>query len=666
MIRAAIFLMIIIFCVNVALTAQDNYMKRIDSLKNVLTNPKSADSVKAETNLYIADVYLKLDDSVKAREYIAAGYGIYKKTSNARGMAMATGLEGQQYLGANDWNGAIGKFTEVLELLKDDTSQAALKINIKAKANIGLAYGRLGQPQKELEISIGFLPDLEKIGNKAMLGVAYGNIAAKFINLSQYAKANNYIRNAIQYLKEANAVEYLPGVYCNAAICMNKMDSLDEMKMILQEWKKVNEAELVDRQWKNNYYIYEGVYHTRVKEYGKAMVALNESEKGCLNAKDTFQLYNVYIAKTNLYNAQQQYGNEKKYLLLLNKMALADSHTTYQISTLKDLSDVERKLNNTSAAFEYLQKYTQLKDSLDESALKLSMSEIETRYQTQKKENDVLVLKKTSTEQQLQLQKNKNTLMLIVGCGILISITLFLLFIIQKRKSRIAKQQELLYQQQIKDMEQQKQLEAAKAMVEGQEQERERLARDLHDGLGGLIAGTKMFLSNLAIKSADSIQKEQLNSSIEKMDHTLQELRHISRNMMPQSLSRYGLKAALKDLCESLEISGTKITFQENGLKNDMASATQITIYRVIQELLTNALKHAKAKIILVQVLQDDTAVHITIEDDGRGFDQQNQAKVIGIGLLNVKNRVAFLKGKLDISSKENIGTTVTVELSVA
>jgi two-component system, NarL family, sensor kinase len=249
---------------------------------------------------------------------------------------------------------------------------------------------------------------------------------------------------------------------------------------------------------------------------------------------------------------------------------------------------------------------------------------------------------------------------------VLLSTILFLLFINQKRKSRIAKQQELLYQQQIRDLEQQKQLDAARAMVEGQEQERERLARDLHDGLGGLIAGTKMFLSNLATKSTDPVQQEQLNSSIDRIDHTLQELRQISRNMMPQSLLRYGLKTALKDLCESLELSGAKITFQENGLKNDMASATQITIYRVIQELLTNALKHARAKQVLVQVLQHESAVHITIEDDGQGFEQQQETKVIGMGLLNVKNRVAFLKGKLDISSKPMIGTTVTIELMVA
>jgi two-component system, NarL family, sensor kinase len=98
-----------------------------------------------------------------------------------------------------------------------------------------------------------------------------------------------------------------------------------------------------------------------------------------------------------------------------------------------------------------------------------------------------------------------------------------------------------------------------------------------------------------------------------------------------------------------------------------MTQATQITIYRVIQELLTNALKHAQAKQIVVQLMQDDYQIHITVEDDGKGFVNTNIHNAsAGIGLTNIKSRVAFLKGKLDIQSQPAVGTTVNIELNVA
>lgn len=224
-------------------------------------------------------------------------------------------------------------------------------------------------------------------------------------------------------------------------------------------------------------------------------------------------------------------------------------------------------------------------------------------------------------------------------------------------------QQKKYYQQELKDAEHRQQMHIAKALMQGEEMERKRLAVDLHDGLGGRLAGIKINLSRIATNATTT--DADFGNVIRQLDISSNELRRIARNMMPESLLQLGLQAALLDMCDSVSTIEARVIFQGYEIKPAIAPEIQMHIYRIVQELVTNAVRHGRATEILAQCSQNNSTFYITVEDNGIGFDSTSGANKNGIGLMSVKNRVGYLMGKFDIVSETNQGTTVNIEFNV-
>ncbi len=157
-------------------------------------------------------------------------------------------------------------------------------------------------------------------------------------------------------------------------------------------------------------------------------------------------------------------------------------------------------------------------------------------------------------------------------------------------------------------------------MLEGQEQERGRLARDLHDGLGGLLSGTKLQLSILDTHRSENIE-EGISKSISQIDGAVEELRRVAHNLMPDLLMKYGLVAAIEEFALRMSNSALSIHTEFINYSNSISEEKQLLIYRVIQELVNNAIKHAKASEIIIQISEEENILNLTVEDDGKGFD---------------------------------------------
>ncbi len=233
---------------------------------------------------------------------------------------------------------------------------------------------------------------------------------------------------------------------------------------------------------------------------------------------------------------------------------------------------------------------------------------------------------------------------------------------------RSYKQKQKLQQQRISELETEKQLTATEAVLKGEEQERIRLAKDLHDGLGGILSGIKFSLNTMKgnlIMTPDNAQA--FERSLDMLDSSIKEMRRVADNMMPEALVKFGLDTALKDYCNDINQTGAiQVTYQSIGLAGSSIDQTAgITVYRIVQELINNILKHAAAKAAIVQVSKTGNELSVTVEDNGKGFDPAilNQAK--GIGWSNIQNRVEYLKGKIDILSGPGEGTSVHIELNV-
>ena len=229
-------------------------------------------------------------------------------------------------------------------------------------------------------------------------------------------------------------------------------------------------------------------------------------------------------------------------------------------------------------------------------------------------------------------------------------------------------QKQKLQLQRIIDLETQQQLNATEAVLKGEEQERTRLAKDLHDGLGGMLSGIKYSFNNMKgnlIMSPDNALV--FERSMDMLDSSIKEMRRVAHNMMPEALVKFGLDTALKDFCNDISKSGAlEVSYQSIGLEQTILDQTvAITIYRVVQELIHNTMKHAAARHAIVQVTKGDGHLTVTVEDDGKGFDTTVLKKSDGIGWSNIENRVGFLKGTLDIKSEKDKGTSVYIELTI-
>ena len=341
-------------------------------------------------------------------------------------------------------------------------------------------------------------------------------------------------------------------------------------------------------------------------------------------------------------------------VLLLRGLELTKKlkNTDGYLSTNSILADMSIYKGDYKTAIKYYQSKFKYTDSLFSQKNKNAIAKFEA-------EKDLV---KLNAENQQKATLNK----------ILIASTLALLafgFIVYrnlKNRKKISDQLELLQAKRITELETEKQLQAVDAILQGQEEERSRLAKDLHDGLGGMLSGVKISFSNMKENLVmDASSAAVFERSINQLDNSIRELRKVAHNLMPEALVKFGLIDATKDFCNTMALSSNvKINCENFGEKRILGNTADIYIYRIVQELVNNAIKHAAATQILVQLSTTNNRVLITVEDDGKGFDKNILDSENGIGLSNIKHRVDYFKGKIEINSKLGAGTSINIELT--
>ena len=269
--------------------------------------------------------------------------------------------------------------------------------------------------------------------------------------------------------------------------------------------------------------------------------------------------------------------------------------------------------------------------------------------------------------QQLQERRNRNLVYFLAGLGLLL-ILLGFLVVFYRQKLRIsrllAKQNEEINQRKIQALEQEKTIHSMDAMIRGQEEERARIANDLHDGLGSLLSTIQMHFNKIQ-EELNSLQK--LNAHLkafEMLDDACVEVRKISHDMMPGALEKLGLMPALNDLVNNLKSTGKmNVVMQEFGDKQKLDKTQEMMLYRIVQELMNNVSKHAQANELIVQFTWHENMLNLIVEDDGKGFDQDKIEA--GLGLESIQRRVDYLRGKLYVESAVGKGSTFTMDIPI-
>jgi len=388
-----------------------------------------------------------------------------------------------------------------------------------------------------------------------------------------------------------------------------------------------------------------GCTYISIEQWSDAERYLNEAL--ALAVKNNLKRPEAYILSclSDVYRGLKKYDLSEKYIreALEKKEALSDSEQLDIYLSAINLSVIRGDYEGFSSQFDaYLKQLNKLHDL----SIQEKMMELEKKYDTEKKEQKIAGLARS---------RKMILVTAIIGLVALASAILALFFRIRLMSSR-----KKLAEQHITRLEQEKKLIATQAVLDGETTERSRLARDLHDGLGSMLSVVKLNLKD--IKGGITLEAqdvEHYNNALLMLDDSIKELRRVAHNMMPESLMHYGLKVSLADFCNSVP----NVQFHFYGTDIRLDNKLEIMIYRAVHELVNNALKHAKAQMINVQVVQEEKRVSLIVQDDGVGFDVS--APTTGMGLNNIDKRVKVFNGKMEIFSQPGKGTEINIEFNI-
>lgn len=531
---------------------------------------------------------------------------------------------------------------------------------IASKLNDSLAYAELN---RNIGIANYFKGDYEKAANLYYL-------AAGIYERKNVKKQLAYVLNDIAKLyRKTRDLSRAGAIYERSLQLFLSLKDSSGMQMILNESGVVYEYQgnykealrryrasleiatrLKDEMGKSwSYNFIAGVYllqnnYELAENYNLRSLAIRQKEK------DTFSITLSYSDLGVLYSTWGKYERAQYYFDQSNILADKMQYKELLSNNYAAMSKMANMMGNYKSAFDFYTLHTLLKDSIFNAQKTRQIEEISTIYETSKKEQQIV-------EQRIAIRK-QNLLLYFSAALLLISLlSAYFLYTRNKLKQKLKLNTEILLQQEL----------ATKSILEAEEKERSRIAKDLHDGVGQMMSAARMNLSvfsnNIQLQNVD--QQHSLKNIITLVDDSCKEVRAVSHSMMPQVLVSKGLPQAVEELISKISISLLQINFHYEGFEQRPESNTETILYRVLQECINNTLKHAEAKYLDISLVKDNVAISITMEDDGKGFDASASVQKDGMGLKNIITRIQFLKGTVDFDAAPGKGTSIVMHVPI-
>ena len=373
----------------------------------------------------------------------------------------------------------------------------------------------------------------------------------------------------------------------------------------------------------------------------RSLIISNRLKVNWLIALNHFYLGLVEQFRNHSLAAIESYQKSYNISKAENNLAMLRELSRHTADSYSRIGDYKNAYNWSLKTLDFaVQFYT------SEQTKSIRLQELDSQIKT-------LAVEKQLVEEQ---SRNQNVLNSVLVVGLIISVLgVFALVYLRRQQKLIDHQHTVIAQQQIRQLE----LKSLRAMIEGQEGERSRIARDLHDGLGIQLSRIKLFVEAHQDELPLSV-KEPLNQFL---DEACTETRLIANDLRPYALSTFGLIPALEDLVQKLNlVNKTKLILEHYGEIPALSDEASVMIYRVVQELLNNALKHAYAQTVTVQLMASEETTLISVDDDGLGADFENPRSNSN-GIANIKSRIAYLGGQVMWQSEFGKGTSVMISL---
>lgn len=529
---------------------------------------------------------------------------------------------------------------ELKQLVNQKVKNSQPKIYIRAELNLGRIYGDKGDNVLALQHYQKALKTAESTNDKQSVPHIYKNIGVLYVSWKKFDKAKEFYDKAEKIASEIGDQELVADCQNNKGIIYEQQENypkaLDFYKNALDIYTVKNIPEKTSMALSNIAIVYK--FQKNYQE------SINYNFKAISISEQLNDKWSMAATYNNIGNLYGEMGDYKKAILFCEKaLSLAKEIDAKEIieSTYDSMAEAAAKAGDYKNAFNYHKLFSVTRNDFMNTENTKQLSELNIKYESEKKQNLI-------HQQEFEL-KQKNYWLIFSGI-LLITLLIAIYFIYQNFQNQQEKrfQKEIFHQQEL----------AAKSLFDGEQNERIRIARDLHDSVGQMLSLTKMNLSSLP-KTSESQNLQNL------VDKTIEEVRNISHNLIPEELN-FGIIPALENLAE--KINASEKTKMEINIPKEIRQLkfqkqNELSIYRIVQEVVGNMIKHAEANLISISISKLQNSLVINIKDNGKGLEKNAIENSKGIGWKNINARIRLLDGKIKIESEKLIGTQIEITL---
>lgn len=492
-------------------------------------------------------------------------------------------------------------------------------------------------------------------GDELKIAWVYNSVGRVYFEIGDIEKARSYYQLANEIFIRKSFHLGISSVSNHMAKYFLQTGETDSALMYIDN--AVAHAEATD----NNYglcniFLEKGNLFLETGDYHEALINFSISDSIANDLK--FTPLNIYpkLAVANAYTKLGILDRAAEFLETAKKLVAVHNSDKLLFKLNEGYSQLYEKLGDTPRAFNFYKLANEYKSKMINQSETYQVYNIEIERLSSKTEMQDMEMKK----QALLLAQRKNTLVLIVIVSAFVIGLLSLLYYLYLSKIR-QEETKKMHRRELKYTNEKNQ-----AVLEAELNERKRLASELHDGVGTQLSLAKLTLTNVLDRPDLAPHKKEhlLKATVISIDDIIKEVRTLSDTMTPHAIGIKGLKEAIKEMVGKFaQIRNYKIKLSIVGLNTDLKPFASHAIYRMVQELVANALKHAGGKEINVQLLQNEDELTIMIEDDGKGFDINHPDQQKRFGLKNARSRVASLNGQFLIDSVAERGTIITITI---
>lgn len=613
----------------------------VDSLLRIIRN-KPADTNLVKEYTQLAWQYFYAGDSANAAGYLARSGALSQSLHFNKGLLESYSNLAMLYT-------AYGKPDSSLRYLSLclQKAQALHQPSVASKCCLNLASAYLNRADyaQSIRYYIQALRYFDQLNDEPKIAMTDHCIGIAYYLMRNYPLSLSYYRQSIAMAQKLGKPEGAAYSYNGIGVIYKELHQYDTALYYLNQSYalavKTSDKTLLSHNLSNLGEVYSLQHHDE-----QALTYLNKAHALQLELSDQRGMAETDVLTGELYLRQKNFGTARSAFGAARLIATRAELRDILKNAFKGLSAAYQGLHEDGKALEAYQAYAALKDSLYTSESTRQIADMQTKYDTEKKEHENALLLQENEIKNLQISKEKSQKYILISSFIFLA----LLGLVYYNRHRLQQKNKLLRERELR----------TQAVFQAQEQEKARLSKDLHDGVGALLSLIKLNISGIepgGPHDALLVQTKDLAS------RAMKEVREVSHSLMPGLLARAGLRAALGELVGQVNASGAVNMVLNDGMDVKLKPEAELAIFRMIQEAVNNLLKYADATQASISLLQKPGALLITIADNGRGFDQSELAEGSGNGLDNLASRAGMFNGSAHVTSDPGQGATVTIQL---